>query len=511
MTEQQHPDQAPATEANGPSVVEQTEQAAPAQEESNVTERADIAARPKPPTIPTPAQITPKLAHPAPAAAPPATAAATTAPLAPGNEGEVPAMDPAQAAAAADFGRVGQDGTVYVRQGAQERKVGEFPDVSAEEALALYVRRFLDLKTQIDLFADRLDQLGVADLDATEERLQEELQEPAVVGDIEALRTRMRELAGKAQERRATLAAEREEAKARAMSERTAIIEQAEEIAATDPSRMQWRDQGQRIRSLLDEWKRAQKNGPRIDRSSEDKLWKRFAAARSAFDRSRRQFFADLDKKHSEAKRIKEGLIERAEKLSYSTEWGPTTIAYRDLMAEWKAAGRAARKEDDALWARFRAAQDIFFQARNEQNAQIDAEYSQHLQVKEQLLTEAEALLPVRDARAAKRALRDIQARWEEAGKVPRADLKRVEGRMRAVETAVRDADDREWERTDPRVRARAEGAAAQLAEAISDLEEDLAKAERSGNAAKIDRAKEALAARRAWLEQVQQAAQDTR
>jgi len=515
VTEQQHnSDQAPATETNETAEQQaastQSAETTGANGAADDTPRPTPASMPTPASIPTPAQITPKLAHPGPAA--PATApAATTSPLTPAADTAAAAVDPAEAAAAAEFGRVGEDGTVYVREPTGERVVGQFPDVSAEDALALYVRRYLDLKTQIGLFADRLEQLGAGDLDATEARLEEELREPDVVGDIDALRRQLDDLAQRARQRREQLALEREEAKERALTERTAIVEKVEEIAATDPARMQWRAQGQRIRSLLEEWKHAQKSGPRIERHTEDKLWKRFAAARSSFDRSRRQFFAELDKKHAEAKRVKEGLIERAEKLSYSTEWGPTTIAYRELMEEWKAAGRAARKEDDALWARFRAAQDIFFQARNEQNAQIDAEYQQNLKVKEQLLTEAEGLLPVREPKKAKAALRDIQERWEAAGKVPRADLKRVEGRMRAVENAVRAADEHEWERTNPRVRARAEGAAAQLEDAIAGLQEDLAKAQSSGDSAKIARAEEALAARRAWLEQVQRAAQDTR
>ena len=106
-----------------------------------------------------------------------------------------------------------------------------------------------------------------------------------------------------------------------------------------------------------------------------------------------------------------------------STDWAVTATAFRDLMQEWKAAGRTARKEDDALWARFRAAQDAFFAARTAANDQVESEFRENLKVKEQLLAEAEALLPVRDPQAARTALRDIQDRWEAAGKVPRADL----------------------------------------------------------------------------------------
>lgn len=180
-------------------------------------------------------------------------------------------------------------------------------------------------------------------------------------------------------------------------------------------------------------------------------------------------------------------------------------------MARWKAAGRASRKDDDALWARFRAAQDTFFQARDAVNSATDAEYAANLEVKEALLTEAEALVPVKDLAAAKAALRDLQERWEEAGRVPRGDLQRVEGRLRAVENAVRDAEQAQWTRSNPETRARAEGAAAQLEAAIEALEADLAAAQSRGDARAVKEAETALAARRSWLEQVVRAAEDSR
>jgi len=180
-------------------------------------------------------------------------------------------------------------------------------------------------------------------------------------------------------------------------------------------------------------------------------------------------------------------------------------------MTQWKAAGRASRADDDALWARFRAAQDAFFAARDAQAAATDTEFRANLEVKEALLVEAEALVPVTDLAAAKQALRSIQDRWESAGKVPRADMQRIEGRLRAVETAVRDADQSQWRRTNPETRARAEGAAAQLEQAIAGLEADLAKAEAAGDARRIAEARAALDARRSWLEQVQRAAEEAR
>ncbi|MFE6235529.1 DUF349 domain-containing protein [Cellulosimicrobium sp. NPDC057862] len=460
--------------------------------------------RPKPSAVPHPPR------KPAPAAA--------GGPAAPAAVPEVPAVpaladDSAAAKAAAEFGRVDEDGTVYVRESAGERSVGQFPGVDTEEALALYVRRYLDLQAKVALFEARLTStdLSVKEIDQTIARLSEETAEPSAVGDLDGLRAQVEALRGAAAERRGQLEAERTAAKAAALEARTEIIEAAEKIAATDPSRMQWRPAGEELRGLLDRWKEAQRSGPRIDRASEEALWKRFSHARTAFDRERRHYFAELEQRNASAKTAKEKLVAEAEALSSSTDWGPTAGAYRDLMARWKAAGRASRKDDDALWARFRAAQDTFFQARDAVNSATDAEYAANLEVKEALLTEAEKLVPVKDLGAAKAALRDLQERWEEAGRVPRGDLQRVEGRLRAVENAVRDAEQAQWTRTNPETRARAEGAAAQLESAIEGLEADLAAAQGRGDARAVKDLETALTARRAWLEQVVRAAEDSR
>lgn len=420
--------------------------------------------------------------------------------------------DPAAEAEAAGWGRVDEAGTVWVRESAGEREVGQFPDADTDQALSLYVRRFLDLRAKVLLFQARLDRadLGVKEIDSTLARLGNELAAPAAVGDLDGLRETFEGVRTAAAARRSAIDAERAAARTEAIAARTAIVEQAEKVAAQDPQKIQWRPAGETLRALLEEWKDAQRRGPRIDRPTEDGLWKRFSQARTTFDRERRHFFAQLEDRNTEAKAAKEKLVVRAEALSTSTDWGATAAAYRDLMTQWKAAGRAARKDDDALWARFRAAQDVFFSARAADQASTDADYEANLTVKLALLDEAEALLPVTDLGSARAALRDLQERWEQAGKVPRAQVQRVEGRLRAVEQAVREADQEQWRRSNPETRARAEGAAAQLEQAIADLEADLGRAREAGDDRRVAEAEAALSARRAWLEQVLRAAADS-
>ena len=477
------PTEEPAQAVSDESVSSASQDPAPTEQPAEDAQRPETAEATQEDPTPTPAEV-------------PAPAAAPTAPA-------EPAVDPQEAMDAAKWGRVDGEGRVYVQDGGAEREVGQFPDAPIAEAMAFYVRRYLDLKATIDLFATRLPQLSVREIDSTLSSISESLTEPAAVGDLEGLRARFAALKTVAAERREAVAAERTAAKEQALKERTAIVERAEAIAEQDPARTQWKNSGAELRELLESWKAAQRRGPRLDRPTEDGLWKRFSHARTTFDRHRRQFFSELDAKQAQVRAAKEALIKRAEEMQTSTDWAGTSAKYRDLLAEWKKAGRASRKEDDALWARFRAAQQVFYDARRAKDEAVDAEFAENLKVKEALVAKAEALLPIKDIKAAKKALRPIQDAWEEAGRVPRGAVRRIEGRMRAVEDAIREAENAEWRHTDPETKARAEGLAGQLQDAIAGLEKDLAAAQAAGDAKKIAEAEAALTARRAWLEQV--------
>ena len=477
--------------------------------EPEVAPSADAAPSPRPMARPVPRPPAPGVRTAVPS---PAAVAGTTGPTA-APVPVPPALTPVESAEAARWGRVDDDGTVWVREESGERVVGQYPGADHSDALAFYVRRYADLHAKVLLFEARLSatDLAVKEIDSTLEHLTGELAEPAVVGDLDALRTRLAALGEVAAQRRAVADAERAAAKQAALEARTAIVEAAEKIAATDPERIQWRPAGEQLHTLLDQWKDAQRHGPRVDRGSEDALWKRFSHARSTFDRERRRYFSELEKHNAGAKAEKAALVVAAEQLATSTDWAETSSAYRELMNRWKNAGRASRKDDDALWARFRTAQDQFFNARDASQKETDAEFAANLEVKLVLLAEAEKLAPVRDLSAARVGLRDLQERWERAGKVPRGEIQRVEGRLRAVEQAVREAEQSQWQRSNPETRARAEGAAAQLLAAIAGLEQDLAKATAAGNTRKIAEAQAALDARRTWLEQVERAAADSR
>jgi hypothetical protein len=411
---------------------------------------------------------------------------------------------------AEQWGRVDPDGTVWVRTADGERAVGQYPGATEEEALAYFARKYDDLAAQVSLLEQRIraGQISPNDAEQGQHKLEQQVREANAVGDLDALLRRLEALAPLAQERRAEAQRARQQARERALSLRNAVVAEAESIASADAERIPWKVSGDRLRELFEEWRRLQRDA-RLDKHAEDELWKRFSHARTTFDRKRRHYFGALDEQRAQARAVKEEIVAEAEALATSTDWGATAAAYRDLMNRWKAAGRAAKRDDDALWARFRAAQDAFFSARQDAAASTDAEFRENLTRKEALLVEAEALLPVTDITAARSALRDIQERWEAAGRVPRADLSRVEARLRRVEQALREAEQDRWRRSNPEARARAEDVVQQLETAIAGLERDLELARAAGNERRIREAEQALQARREWLEQARRALTD--
>jgi hypothetical protein len=432
------------------------------------------------------------------------------APVAPAAPAVTASVVPVNLEEAKKWGRVEGDGHVFLTLDGEEHPVGQYPGVSADEALAYFARKFEDIVAQIALHEQRVSShANAADVRKASAHLRAQLAELNMVGDIRGAEARLDALDAAVTEAEAEQKAAHEKARAEELAKREAIVAEAESIAEQDPQRTQWKTSGARMNELFDDWKASQKSGLRLGRSAEDALWKRFRAARTQFDRHRRAYFSQLDTANAAAKAAKEQLIAEAEALQTSTDWGYAAGEYRRLMDEWKAAPRANRKDDDALWNRFRAAQNVFFEARQAANAAIDREFSSNLKVKEALLAEAQQLLPITDVAAAKRALQSIRDRWEDAGKVPRADMGRIEAGLRKVEDAIQHAEHENWRRTDPEIQARTDSALSQLESSIAALRDDLTRAENSGNAREAAKAREALEAREAWLDTLRRSASE--
>jgi hypothetical protein len=397
------------------------------------------------------------------------------------------------------WGRVDESGAVFVREGDDWREVGQYPDGTAEEALAYFERKFVDLAGQVTLLEQRVKRgAPAADVATAVARLAKNLNGANAVGDLESLKSRVAALDSTVGELTEQQGEEAKAAVAEALAARTTIVQEAEKLAAQDPAKAQWKNTTEQINALFAQWQTHQQEGPKLPKGEANDLWKRFRAAKSTIEQNRRAFFAELDTVHRDAKSRKQALIEKAEAL---IEKGVEGIpGYRALLDEWKQSGRAGKRHDDALWARFKAAGDAIYAAKSEVDARDNAEFQGNLDQKLALLDEAEPLLAEKDRDKVRSTLADIQRRWDDIGKVPREQVKNVEDRLRKVEQHLRTLDDDHWKRNNPETKARTEGLAGQLNAAIAKLERELEEAKASGDQTRIAEATDALEARKLWL-----------
>lgn len=389
------------------------------------------------------------------------------------------------------FGRVDADGTVYVKTAAGERTVGSWQAGTPEEGLAHFARRFADLVTEVDLLTTRLGS-GAADPRhslTSIQRLRGSLDEAHVVGDIDWLAARLDALAQQADAKAGEAKAAREQARAESLARKQTLVAEAEQVATEST---QWKAAGDRLREILDEWRTIKG----VDRKVDTELWKRYAAARDAFTRRRGSHFATLDAQRKQVQTQKEELVTEAETLAESTDWGTAAARLKDLMAEWKASGRASKEVEQRLWERFRAAQDAFFSRRSEVFSARDAELREHLERKRALLTEAEALDVDADPRAAQQRMREIQGQWHEAGRVPREAAGTLDRRLRAVDERIRQSMDTAWRRTAPQDSPLLR----QMRDQVAEAEQRLERAKDAGDARRVREAQEALDTKRRFL-----------
>jgi hypothetical protein len=422
-----------------------------------------------------------------------ATEEPVAAPPAPLPHAPSPAAPPVPAASSHPerWGRVDADGTVYVKTADGDRAIGSWQAGEPAEGLAHYARRFDDVRTEVELLEARL-KAGSGDPKhslTSAKHIKESLTDAALVGDLDALQARIDHVLTQAQAAVESVKHARDEARLAATARKQELVEEVEKIAE---SSTQWKSAGDRLRAILDEWKTIKG----VDRKTDDTLWKRFSKARDTFNRRRGSHFADLDRQRATAKERKQELVKLAEELSDSDDWGDTAARYRELMTEWKAAGRAPKEADDTLWQQFRAAQDKFFSRRSAVFDERDAELVENGKRKEALLAEAEKINPSADLDAARAQLHRIQERWEEIGKVPRERIRELEGKLRAIEDKVRQAADAQWRKTDPEAEARA----AQFRERVEQFEAQAAKARAAGDKRRAEQAEAQAAQWREWL-----------
>ena len=399
------------------------------------------------------------------------------------------------------FGRVEDDGTVFVLTSDGERRVGQVPDVSPDEAMAFFTGRYESLAAEVALLGQRVIAGAMSPDEARRavSTLRSSIAEANAVGDLAGLQSQLDTLApiidAQAEQRRA----QHLEAQAQAKEAKEGMVAEAEKLAESSD----WRTGVSRFHSLLEDWKTL----PRIDKVTDDDLWRRFSTARTTYTRRRKAHFAEVNLANQAAQAAKEAIIAEATPLSTSTDWRTTSEAFRTLMNRWKAAGSAGRQTDEKLWAQFRGLQDVFFQARGAVLDEQSEEFKANEQAKEALLDEAEAtLVPVTDAAAGRAAFRAFLVKYNAHGKVSRGSMQRFDTRVRALENAVREAEDAQWRRTDPQARQRAQDTVDMFTTQIEKLTRQIGEAEARGDSNRANRLRESIETYTSWQAQAQAA-----
>ena len=179
---------------------------------------------------------------------------------------------------------------------------------------------------------------------------------------------------------------ESEEATQKALAEREALVTEMEALAATDPAKIRWKTTTTAMTELFDKWKNHQQTGPRLPKKAADEMWSRFRSARTSLEKARRAYYQSLDERSKEAKAVKRELISKAQGLADKKAEG--IPAYRALLEKWKAAPRASRSVEDTLWAQFKAAGDVLYASKAEQEQRDDEANAGNLEAKQAIIND---------------------------------------------------------------------------------------------------------------------------
>ena len=401
-------------------------------------------------------------------------------------------------------GRVDEDNNVYVFDNGSERKVGQYPGVSMAEALAYFERKFSELEANVRILEQRVkSKADAASISKAAKKIAQDLTEPAAVGNIQELRDRVAKVSPSIEKLKLEKIEASEKAVADTLALRRDIAAKAQALAEKDPQKTQWKAASAQMAELFEKWQQSQKAAPKISRKDSEPIWKTFSQARTKFESNKRAFFSALSAESKNVRAKKTALVAQAEALV--AKGADSATEYRKLLDQWKLAGRSQGSQDDQLWDRFKAAGDSIYAVRKEVVAKESIEFKANYEAKLLIIAEAEKLDPVTHLTEAKKQLLLIQSRYEKAGKVPKDKIRETDDRMRAVEKRVKDAEAENWRKSDPAAIERTNGVLSQLEQSITKLEQELRAAEAASDSSKIQKAREALEARKSWLEVVRQ------
>ncbi|MCI7050894.1 MAG: DUF349 domain-containing protein [Bacteroidales bacterium] len=176
----------------------------------------------------------------------------------------------------------------------------------------------------------------------------------------------------------------------------------------------QWEEMTKQVLAYQAEWKTIGFTPRKLN----NEIFERFRLACDRFFQAKTAYFKQHREQLSANLAAKNALIEKAEALKDSTDWGPATQKFVELQKEWKAIGPVAHKVSDTVWKRFNDACNYFFKKKNEANAGQRKEEEANLQLKKEVIAELEKHVsePVDNLL---QSVRELQNRWNEIGHVP--------------------------------------------------------------------------------------------
>ena len=208
---------------------------------------------------------------------------------------------------------------------------------------------------------------------------------------------------------------------------KTGLCEATEELAAQPlTTRREWNKASDKLLEIQKTWKTIG-FAPKKDNN---RIYERFRTACDRFFEAKRQFYAGLKAEMDHNLQLKNEICEAAESLVNSEEWKKTTDELIALQTRWKQIGAVSRRHSEAVWKRFRAACDRFFERKAAHFATVDGEYEENLRKKLALLDEMAAA----DVRTGGyEVIRDFQRRWSEIGFVPIKQKDAIQKRYKAA------------------------------------------------------------------------------
>ncbi|GAA4456151.1 DUF349 domain-containing protein [Rurimicrobium arvi] len=249
-------------------------------------------------------------------------------------------------------------------------------------------------------------------------RLKESVENANAIGDIEALQHKIRSWHNSIEQQIDDNYKAKE-----------ALVKEAEGLSVSNNN---WKDITQKLKDISEQWKTL----GFVDKKRNDALWDKLEKIKEHFFEEKRQHQEDISKEMLQNLDLKMELVDKAEALADSENWKETTEIFKQLMEDWKKTGRTIPDKNEALWQRFIAAKNNFYDRKKLHTDQIKVEQEANYAIKIALVEKAEAMRDSTDWGVTAKAYNDLMDEWKKAGQAPAEHNNDLWNRFSAAKTA---------------------------------------------------------------------------